>query len=109
MRLRQAVKIALRFEDEFLGEREPDTGGVGLVTVNEVIVPTAHPGTPFGGRRDSGWGVTQGAEGLLEMTVPQVVSTYGSPLRLHYRLPDGVGPRPSSATGNGGGGSARTR
>jgi acyl-CoA reductase-like NAD-dependent aldehyde dehydrogenase len=63
----------------------------GLVTVNEVLVPTAHPGTPFGGRRDSGWGVTQGAEGLLEMTVPQVVSTSSSPLRLHYRLPDGVG------------------
>jgi aldehyde dehydrogenase (NAD+) len=65
---------------------------VGLVTINEVIVPTAHPATPFGGRRDSGWGVTQGAEGLLEMTVPQVVSTYGSPIRLHYRLPGGVGP-----------------
>ena len=44
----------------------------GMVTVNDVIVPTAHPATPFGGRGESGWGVTQGAEGLLEMTVPQV-------------------------------------
>lgn len=44
------------------------------VTINDVIVPTAHPGTPFGGRGASGWGVSQGDEGLLEMTVPQVVS-----------------------------------
>jgi acyl-CoA reductase-like NAD-dependent aldehyde dehydrogenase len=67
---------------------------VGVVTVNEVIVPSAHPATPFGGRRDSGWGVTQGAEGLLEMTVPQVVSTSGSAPRPHYRMPGGVGPGP---------------
>jgi acyl-CoA reductase-like NAD-dependent aldehyde dehydrogenase len=58
----------------------------GAVTVNDVIVPTAHPATPFGGRGDSGWGVTQGAEGLLEMTVPQVVSLRTDKLRLHYQL-----------------------
>ncbi len=57
---------------------------VGVVTVNDVIVPTAHPATPFGGRRASGWGVTQGAEGLLAMTVPQVVSVRKGPWRPHY-------------------------
>jgi acyl-CoA reductase-like NAD-dependent aldehyde dehydrogenase len=56
----------------------------GCVTINEVIVPTAHPGTPFGGRGESGWGVTQGAEGLLEMTVPQTVSMSGRNFRPHY-------------------------
>jgi acyl-CoA reductase-like NAD-dependent aldehyde dehydrogenase len=56
----------------------------GCVTVNEVIVPTAHPATPFGGRGDSGWGVTQGAEGLLAMTVPQVVSVKSGTFRPHY-------------------------
>jgi acyl-CoA reductase-like NAD-dependent aldehyde dehydrogenase len=65
---------------------------VGMVTVNEVIVPTAHPATPFGGRRASGWGVTQGAEGLLEMTVPQVVSVSGGLIRPRYDLPGGIGP-----------------
>jgi acyl-CoA reductase-like NAD-dependent aldehyde dehydrogenase len=60
----------------------------GMVTVNDVIVPTAHPGTPLGGRGDSGWGVTQGGEGLLEMTVPQVVSLRTDKLRLHYDLTD---------------------
>lgn len=56
---------------------------VGAVVVNDVIVPAAHPGTPFGGRRSSGWGVTQGAEGLLQMTAPQVVSTRGGRFRPH--------------------------
>jgi acyl-CoA reductase-like NAD-dependent aldehyde dehydrogenase len=61
----------------------------GFVTVNDVIAPTAHPATPFGGVRDSGWGVTQGAEGLLEMTVPQVVSVRGGSYRPHYDLATG--------------------
>lgn len=56
---------------------------VGSVVINDVIVPTAHPATPFGGRGASGWGVTQGAEGLLEMTVPQVVSVRGGSFRPH--------------------------
>jgi acyl-CoA reductase-like NAD-dependent aldehyde dehydrogenase len=61
----------------------------GLVTVNDVIAPTAHPATPFGGRGASGWGSTQGAEGLLEMTVPQVVSVRGGTFRPHYDLAAG--------------------
>ncbi len=62
---------------------------VGVVTVNDVILPTAHPATPFGGRRESGWGVTQGAEGLLDMTVPQVVSVRGGKSRPHYAAATG--------------------
>jgi aldehyde dehydrogenase (NAD+) len=59
---------------------------VGSVTVNDVILPTAHPGTPFGGRGASGWGVTQGAEGLLAQTVPQTVSLKTGRFRPHYDL-----------------------
>jgi acyl-CoA reductase-like NAD-dependent aldehyde dehydrogenase len=64
----------------------------GMVTVNDVIAPTAHPATPFGGRGRSGWGVTQGPDGLLGMTVPQVVSVRGGRFRPHYEpmgSPDG--------------------
>lgn len=56
---------------------------VGAVTINDVIAPTAHPATPFGGRSAAGWGVTQGVEGLLEMTVPQVVTTRRGKFRPH--------------------------
>jgi acyl-CoA reductase-like NAD-dependent aldehyde dehydrogenase len=45
----------------------------GVVLVNDVIVPTADPRLPFGGRGASGFGTTRGAEGLLEMTLPKAV------------------------------------
>lgn len=56
---------------------------VGAVVINDVIAPTAHPGTPFGGRGASGWGVTQGDEGLLQMTVPQTVTVHAGTFRPH--------------------------
>ncbi len=46
----------------------------GFVTINDLIVPTADPRFPFGGTRSSGFGVTRGAEGLLEMTYSHVVA-----------------------------------
>lgn len=49
----------------------------GVVVVNDVIVPTADPRLPFGGRGESGFGVTRGAEGLLELTAPKVIAVRG--------------------------------
>jgi len=48
---------------------------VGIVLINDVIVATADPRLPFGGRAQSGFGATRGAEGLLEMTVPRAIVT----------------------------------
>jgi acyl-CoA reductase-like NAD-dependent aldehyde dehydrogenase len=56
----------------------------GSVVINDVLAPTAHAATPFGGRGASGWGVTQGAEGLLGMTVPQVVTVRKGTFRPHF-------------------------
>lgn len=56
----------------------------GSVCINDVLAPTAHPATPFGGRGASGWGVTQGPEGLLAMTVPQVVTVRSGTWRVHF-------------------------
>ena len=61
----------------------------GSVSINDVVISTAHPATPFGGGKESGWGSTQGAEGLLEMTVPQVVSVRGGKFRPHYAPANG--------------------
>jgi acyl-CoA reductase-like NAD-dependent aldehyde dehydrogenase len=55
----------------------------GIVVINDVIVPTAHPATPFGGRGLSGWGSTQGVDGLLAMTTPKVVSVRSGSFRPH--------------------------
>ena len=57
----------------------------GAVVINDVIVPTADPRLPFGGRGDSGFGVTRGAEGLLEMTVVKTISTRRGWFRPHLK------------------------
>ncbi len=67
----------------------------GSVTINDLLAPTAHPATPFGGRGTSGWGVTQGAEGLLEMTVPQVVTVHKGRFRPHFD--EAINPDPSTS------------
>ncbi|GAC1336610.1 MAG: aldehyde dehydrogenase family protein [Acetobacteraceae bacterium] len=55
----------------------------GSVCINDLIVPTADPRLPFGGRGRSGFGATRGAEGLLEMTVAKAVSTRAGQFRPH--------------------------
>ncbi|MFM9956836.1 MAG: aldehyde dehydrogenase family protein [Phycisphaerales bacterium] len=42
--------------------------GAGIVTFNDAVLPSAHPGVCLAGRGESGWGVSRGAEGLLAMT-----------------------------------------
>ena len=61
----------------------------GTVTINDLIAPTADPRLPFGGAHASGYGVTRGAEGLLEMTRPKVVTRRSGRFRPHYDPPDG--------------------
>ena len=55
----------------------------GSVCVNDLIVPTADPRLPFGGRGRSGFGSTRGELGLLEMTVPKAVSVRRGRFRPH--------------------------
>lgn len=47
---------------------------VGAAAVNDHIMSASLPSLPWGGRKDSGYGRTRGAEGLLDMTVSQVLS-----------------------------------
>jgi aldehyde dehydrogenase (NAD+) len=60
-----------RKEAERLAERIP----AGTVLVNDIIVSTADPRAPFGGRKRSGFGATRGREGLLEMTAIKTIQT----------------------------------
>lgn len=55
----------------------------GSVCINDLIVPTADPRLPFGGRGRSGFGSTRGTEGLLGMTVVKIVSERAGRLRPH--------------------------
>jgi acyl-CoA reductase-like NAD-dependent aldehyde dehydrogenase len=57
---------------------------VGTVLINDLIVATADPRVSFGGRKASGFGVTRGREGLLEMTaLKTVVAQHSRDLRAY--------------------------
>ena len=58
------------------------------VLINDLIAPTADPRLPFGGHGASGFGVTRGAEGLLEMTRTKVVSVRRNREARHYDATD---------------------
>lgn len=62
-----------------------DLGGV--VTVNDCVIPSAHPAAPLSGRGPSGWGVSRGVLGLQAMTRPVVVSRTRRWLRTPLRPP----------------------
>lgn len=62
------------FGPEAAARRVAERLDAGCVQINDVIAPTGDPRLPFGGRRASGFGVTRGAEGLLEMTAIKTVS-----------------------------------
>jgi acyl-CoA reductase-like NAD-dependent aldehyde dehydrogenase len=56
------------FGDSDEAERRSPQIDAGCIVINDVIAATADPRVPFSGRGESGYGVTRGAEGLLEMT-----------------------------------------
>ena len=57
----------------------------GAVLINDLIVLTADPRIPFGGRGASGYGVTRGPEGLLEMTAAKTVLIRRNRSTRHYQ------------------------
>jgi len=59
----------------------------GCVVVNDMVAPTADPRLPFGGRGRSGFGVTRGAEGLLEMTTLKAIAIPRGWWRMHFDDP----------------------
>lgn len=57
---------------------------VGSVVINDLIAPSADPRLPFGGRGESGFGVTRGADGLLAMTTPVPISERRGRVAPHW-------------------------
>jgi acyl-CoA reductase-like NAD-dependent aldehyde dehydrogenase len=59
------------------------------VTVNDCLVPTAHPAVSIGGRHLSGWGVSRGTEGLRTLTREVHLSTTSLRVRVPAETPTG--------------------
>lgn len=82
----QHLATSVYSRDARVARRLAPSLGAAVVTVNDTIVPTGHPGVGIAGRGPSGWGVTRGEEGLLGMTRPVYVCTSPSlprPSLLH--------------------------
>jgi acyl-CoA reductase-like NAD-dependent aldehyde dehydrogenase len=58
---------------------------VGIVLINDLIVAAADPRVSFGGRKSSGFGVSRGREGLLEMTTLKTILTQRGRDRRAYQ------------------------
>jgi acyl-CoA reductase-like NAD-dependent aldehyde dehydrogenase len=48
--------------------------GASVVSFNECVTPTGHPGVAIAGAGASGWGASRGEAGLLELSRPLTVS-----------------------------------
>lgn len=79
--------VAIFSRDETAARAFAQQLATGFATINDIIVPTADPRMPFGGVRDSGFGVTRGAEGLLEMTYPQAIAVRRARFLPHLDAP----------------------
>ncbi len=78
------LALSIFAQDREMAKKLASQLPAGLVTINDVVAPVAHPATPFGGVGRSGWGITQGKEGLLELTIPQVISYRTNAWRPHF-------------------------
>jgi acyl-CoA reductase-like NAD-dependent aldehyde dehydrogenase len=82
-----ALAASVFTRDEIAGRALAGRIHAGVVTVNDLILPTADARLPFGGQKHSGFGVTRGAEGLLELTRPKVVTVSRSRFRPAFDAP----------------------
>ncbi len=82
-----ALGAAVFSRDEFSAHQLAARIRAGVVTINDLIIPTADARLPFGGRGHSGFGVTRGREGLLELTTPKVVTISRGKFRPAFAKP----------------------
>jgi acyl-CoA reductase-like NAD-dependent aldehyde dehydrogenase len=82
-----ALAASIFTRDETTGRALAGRINAGVVTINDLILPTADARLPFGGQKRSGFGVTRGAEGLLDLTRPKVVTLSRSRFRPAFEAP----------------------
>lgn len=76
-RLATSVFVGTRGDESAIAARLGST----VVTFNDCVIPTGHPGVSIGGIGASGWGLSRGAVGLLSMTRPVFVARTSARIR----------------------------
>lgn len=82
-----ALGASIFSRDGFAAQQLARRLNAGVVSINDLIVPTADAWLPFGGRKRSGFGVTRGGEGLLELTAPKVLTATRGQVRRAFEAP----------------------
>lgn len=82
-----ALGAAIFSRDQTAAQSLAEQLNAGVVLINDLIAPSADARLPFGGRKLSGFGLTRGAEGLLEMTATKVIVHRSGKVRPHYAPP----------------------
>jgi acyl-CoA reductase-like NAD-dependent aldehyde dehydrogenase len=82
---KSALGASVFTRDAAAGRKLASEIQAGVVTINDIIIPTADPRLPLGGRKHSGFGATRGAEGLLELTQPKVITLTSNRFRPAYQ------------------------
>lgn len=82
-----ALGVSIFTQDEAAARKLAERVHAGVVSINDLLLPTADARLPFGGRNRSGFGSTRGAEGLLELTVAKVVTVSRSKFRFAFEPP----------------------
>jgi acyl-CoA reductase-like NAD-dependent aldehyde dehydrogenase len=82
-----ALGVSIFTQDEAAARELAARVHAGVVTINDLLLPTADARLPFGGRNRSGFGSTRGAEGLLDLTVPKVVTVSRNKFRFAFEPP----------------------
>ncbi len=84
-----ATSVYTRSPDTVLGDPALLAAlGSSNVTINDSILPTAHPATAITGSGPSGWGASRGAAGLLALTREVTVSSTSALLRTPLDEPE---------------------
>ncbi|MBX3354974.1 MAG: aldehyde dehydrogenase family protein [Phycisphaeraceae bacterium] len=66
---------------------------VGIITINDAVIPTGHPAASIGGVGESGWSLTRGEGGLQELTREVILSTSARRVRVPLEPPGASGER----------------
>ena len=66
-----ALGVSIFTQDEAVARELAGRVNAGVVTINDLLLPTADARLPFGGRNRSGFGSTRGAEGGLSAVLKQ--------------------------------------
>jgi aldehyde dehydrogenase (NAD+) len=84
-----ATSVYTRSPDAVLGDPALLAAlGSGTVTINDSVLPTAHPAVAITGSGPSGWGPSRGAAGLLALTREITVSSTSALLRTPLDEPE---------------------